>query len=448
MTCAFLSASPALGQIGGEAFSQEVAQHFVHPPTVEAVKAKAAYQSKPIMVIIMSKTCAACRHLREGINNDKELQELMRSFVVAHYQDDPQDAAWKDPSQNYAPQTYFFTSAGERLEVQSPLAAQGFRYYFNDAPVFTAGCRKALELVAHVAEHPTTTVIPLADPSGGTRFLDEVERVFVKPPTMERVKEEAAKTGKPIMILIMTSWCTACKGLRYQINTGTRIRNLMEYFVVAYIDNDGGGAEWKTDQNVQYVPQTYFFNSAAASLHVESALASRGFKYSYTDEPTLLEGMHKALAMATHGSGHTQVTGPPLPGHEWASNITEHFFDSFEPQRIQDKAAAEGKPYMVILTQDWCDACVVLMQSVSAGEKVRNLLPSFVVSHAHGPDGIRMWQRKGEHYVPQTYFFNQDGAPLDVPAPNPQYRYFFSTDQELAAAMSSALELKSAAPEL
>mmetsp|Transcript_128973 Transcript_128973/g.248500 ORF Transcript_128973/g.248500 Transcript_128973/m.248500 type:complete len:468 (+) Transcript_128973:42-1445(+) len=448
MTCAVLSASPALGQISGQTFSQEVAQLFVQPHTPEAVKAKATAESKPIMVIIMSKTCTACSHLREGINNGKEIQDLMRSFVVAYLEDDPSDVEWKAPDQNYVPQTYFFTSAGGRLIVESPSTASGYKFYFSDASSLTVGCYKALELAASVGASTrtiiTSTLRPLADPWGGTRFLDEVSTLFVQPPTVERVKEEAAKTGKPIMVIIMTTWCSACKGLRYQINTGTRIRSLMESFVVVYFDHDDGAASsWKTEADVQYVPQTYFFNSDAVRLNVESSLASRGFKYSYTDQTTLIEGMSKALALV-----QPQGSSPPVSDHAWASNIKEKLFDSFEPQRLQDKAAAEGKPYMVILTQDWCEACDFLINSVNQGDQVRKLLPSFVASHAYGPNGLSTWQRKGEQYVPQAYFFNSDGSPLDVPAPHAGYRYFFVSDQELAAAMTSALELKSAAPEL
>eukprot|EP00936_MAST-01D_sp_MAST-1D-sp1_P000625 g625.t1 len=125
-------------------------------------------------------------------------------------------------------------------------------------------------------------------------------------------------------------------------------------------------------------------------------------------------------------------------------SITKHFVPADEAKA---KAAEAKKPLLVLITEEWCGACNNLKTQLNGGEKVKGKLDQFVVTHVSGDDSTS-WKEEGHGYVPQTYFFNADGSPMDVKGPMDEYAHFFGGEDALAEAMDKAIALGTGKEEL
>jgi len=136
------------------------------------------------------------------------------------------------------------------------------------------------------------------------------------------------------------------------------------------------------------------------------------------------------------------------PQHSFADDLKATIVNQPSLADMKKKAAAAKKPFMVLVTTHWCDACKVLVEQINAGTAVKNLFPSFVVGHAYGDAGIRDWQASGENYVPQAHFFDADGKPLNIASQTKGFKHFFMNDPDLASGMEAALRKIGAGSEL
>jgi len=239
---------------------------------------------------------------------------------------------------------------------------------------------------------------------------------------------------------------------------------LLDKFVVAYASEEGLENVW-TERGQDYVPQVYFYNAKGKQLGIFNP-DSDTYKYYFADEDHLEKAMLKALDMMASGTGeHAPVldnsgvekpTSPaPDPGvavfdpaHAFDESIKGHFLPSMSPEEIRAKAVEANRPFMVMLTTEWCHACKDLVQSINGGKQTKDLLNAFVCLHAHGDKALAEWQPKGEDYVPQVLFFDVDGTLMDVNSKSPEYKHFFSSDKELGVAMAAALDASKAVGEL
>eukprot|EP00966_Prymnesium_polylepis_P087962 2034934-Prymnesium_polylepis.1 len=111
-----------------------------------------------------------------------------------------------------------------------------------------------------------------------------------------------------------------------------------------------------------------------------------------------------------------------------------------------------------------CRMCMALKHSVNTGRLVRSLLPDLVVVHVAfdgvdletGPESRPVESVLGNAtratYFPAAYFFSPGGErELGVPGPDPEDTGFtraFRDDEELSAAMRTALRLVGTPPSL
>jgi len=279
-------------------------------------------------------------------------------------------------------------------------------------------------------------------------WSEEVKHHFVEPHSPIHVHELAGKAGKMSMVIVMTTWCGACAGLRKSVNAGTKVRPLLDKFIVAYAEDDDQKHDW-TVPGQDYVPQVYFFTPTAKRLPIYAG--SEQYKYFFSDENTLADAMARALDLAAKGDPQDQHhSGSFDPVHGFDKSIVDMFRDNLKPQEIQKQALESSKPFMVLISQPWCDACQKLVQSVNSGKETKELLSAFVITIAHGEEGQADWQQPGQNYVPQTYFYDFDGTPLisNGPYSDRGYPHFFSNDTELASAMAVALDQSKGAGEL
>jgi len=305
----------------------------------------------------------------------------------------------------------------------------------------------------------------------------DVTSHFVEPHTREGVKADSSAKSKPAMVIVMTSWCSACAALRASVNDGTQVKPLLDKFTVAYSMEEGAANVW-TEAGQDYVPQVYFFDSAGSQLHVHAA-DNEKYKYFFSSEVSLAKAMTEALALVAKGSvGAAREDAGPVegaqnekdkqtkqhieanqdaqkeqkpvfdPSHAFDEIVAGHVHTNLSPEDIRQKAADANRPFMVLLSTSWCEACKDLIHSINAGKLTKDLLKDFVVMHAHGKEGLANWQPEGEDYVPQALFFDPDGTLLSVKSKYDKFKHFFSNDEELGSAMAMALDESKAAREL
>merc|ERR1712039_344698 len=100
---------------------------------------------------------------------------------------------------------------------------------------------------------------------------------------------------------------------------------------------------------------------------------------------------------------------------------------------------------MVMLTKPDCPACKGMKGQVHGGTAVKDLLEKFIVVHANAekPEG-EAWKKftgVDEKDVPQMYWFSAGGEHLNIKGvANPEYRYFFTADWDLADGMTRAID--------
>lgn len=105
---------------------------------------------------------------------------------------------------------------------------------------------------------------------------------------------EAERTGRPLMMVVHTSWCSRCKALKPQFSQAD-VTRLSERFVMVNIDQDTDERVMQYGPDGTYIPRVMFFDAAGeldASIDNDR---SPKFKYFYTSSIDLVKSMHEAL---------------------------------------------------------------------------------------------------------------------------------------------------------
>lgn len=146
-------------------------------------------------------------------------------------------------------------------------------------------------------------------------------------------------------------------------------------------------------------------------------------------------------ALTTAGPAAAPAAAPPpvatAPAHGYGDKIAWRGLDEGFKE-----AAALGRPLMLVVHAAWCPRCKELRTrffdpavAESSGQFVMVNLDQDQAPEAlrHGPDG---------QYIPRILFFDAQGH-LDADLSNPgrsKYKYFYSQQDDIAAAMSRALD--------
>jgi len=141
------------------------------------------------------------------------------------------------------------------------------------------------------------------------------------------------------------------------------------------------------------------------------------------------------VALGSGGSGEfsDKVTS------QFVANEEVSVVGQFPKSQIVSKHTA--KPFLILVTQPWCGACKNLKGAISSGSTVQGLMKDFSVVHVDGDAGSA-WREDGHGYVPQCYFYDSHGNPVDIKGPNAAYAHFFGDEQSLARAMEDVLKVQ------
>jgi hypothetical protein len=259
-------------------------------------------------------------------------------------------------------------------------------------------------------------------------FGMSVAQHFAASSRKHAIVAKATETNKPILVIHAPSaGCgESCAEFVKSVNSGSRAHHLLSMFVVAFCDDSC--VDWAVAGHT-YIPSAHFFKPDGTALQIPGPDPKR--PHFFKDEVSLWHAMLSALQ---------QVGGPKMDEH-FEADISQHFLQTpaVTKEQICERAKAAGKPIMVIISSQWCSACLVLRGSVNTGQEVRALLPSFTVVYAEDGWG-NQWRQEGHEYIPQVNFFRPDCTTRLPAFASSNFRYFFSDDARLAAGMRLAIQ--------
>ncbi len=119
--------------------------------------------------------------------------------------------------------------------------------------------------------------------------------------TLDEAKAEAKRDGRPIMLVVHTSWCPRCKELSKQLGNDELVM-LSERFAVVNLDQDNAPEAMDFSSSGTYVPRVLFLD--AEGRIDESIVNARSprYPYFYTSARDVIASMRSALAKhESHG---------------------------------------------------------------------------------------------------------------------------------------------------
>ena len=113
--------------------------------------------------------------------------------------------------------------------------------------------------------------------------------------TLGDAKADAKRDGRPIMLVVHTTWCPRCKELSKQLEDA-ELTALSERFAVVNLDQDHAPEAMDFASTGTYVPRVLFLD--AEGRIDESIVNDRSprYPYFYTSASDVLASMRSALA--------------------------------------------------------------------------------------------------------------------------------------------------------
>ena len=107
---------------------------------------------------------------------------------------------------------------------------------------------------------------------------------------------EAQSTGRPLMMVVHTSWCSKCRALKGEFNANPTIEELSRDFIMVHVDQDLVPQATLYAPDGTYIPRVMFLD-ADGKLDRELANPQRSgrFRYFYTPQEDLVGTMREAL---------------------------------------------------------------------------------------------------------------------------------------------------------
>jgi len=117
---------------------------------------------------------------------------------------------------------------------------------------------------------------------------------------------EARSLGRPLMLVVHTSWCPRCRELKPRFSDPALVET-SERFVMVNIDQDEEPQSLRYGPDGQYVPRILFLDAQGQVDATLSNAARNKYKYFYMPQDDLVGLMQQALAR----TASTASTAPP-----------------------------------------------------------------------------------------------------------------------------------------
>ncbi|XP_065197371.1 thioredoxin domain-containing protein 12-like [Sycon ciliatum] len=108
---------------------------------------------------------------------------------------------------------------------------------------------------------------------------------------------EAKESGKPIMMLIHKSWCSACNALKKEFqNPNDDIDKLSKHFVLVNLEDDEEPREEKYGPDGKYIPRILFLHSdGEPDVDIQNVEGNPNYVYFYSQASEVTASMKEAL---------------------------------------------------------------------------------------------------------------------------------------------------------
>lgn len=104
-------------------------------------------RKRPGLILIHKSWCGACKHLKPGVTQSKEMEDLSRKFVMINIQDEeePNEKKYK-PDGGYIPRVLFVNTEGEMMnEVINAEGSESYKYYYSSPQMIVKSMQRVLQ---------------------------------------------------------------------------------------------------------------------------------------------------------------------------------------------------------------------------------------------------------------------------------------------------------------
>ena len=112
--------------------------------------------------------------------------------------------------------------------------------------------------------------------------------------SLEEGKQEAARLGRPLMLVVHAAWCPRCRDLQKRF-FDPALTETSEQMIMVNVDQDETPEVLRLGPDGQYIPRVLFFD---AQGNLDAGLSNPGrrkYKYFYTPQDDLVGMMRQAL---------------------------------------------------------------------------------------------------------------------------------------------------------
>lgn len=267
--------------------------------------------------------------------------------------------------------------------------------------------------------------------------------------TLDDGLKEAKKRDKPMMLLIHKTWCGACKALKPVFAESQDIAELSRHFVMVNVEDEEEPKDEKYRPDGRYIPRILFLTSDGKVMDdvYNKNGKHKDTKYYYGKTSEIVESMESVLK--TRGIDVSQeIEEEPeiIENNVLARGFGDRikwvtFEEGLEEIRKRDKLM------LLLIHKSWCGSCKALKPKLADSKDFAQMSRHFVMVNTEDEEEPKGSQFvvDGE-YIPRVLFLNPEGKVIDEiwneGTKHPHVKYYYSSPQELIAAMKRALIMK------
>ncbi|XP_015754777.1 PREDICTED: protein disulfide-isomerase A5-like [Acropora digitifera] len=256
-------------------------------------------------------------------------------------------------------------------------------------------------------------------------------------------------SDKPLMLLIHKTWCGACKALKPTFSKSEDIAELSKDFVMVNVEDEEEPKDAKYRPDGRYIPRILFLSPGGKVMDefYNKKGKHKDTKYYYGKSSEIIESMKAVL----ESKGNTETKKDEEEPEIIENNVLARGFGD----RIKWVAYDEGlkeiknsdKLMFLLIHKSWCGSCKALKPKLAKSMEFAKMSRHFVMVNTEDEEEPKGSQFvvDGE-YIPRVLFLSPEGKVMDEiwneGTKHPHVKYYYSTPQELMAAMTRALKMK------
>ncbi len=208
--------------------------------------------NKPLMVYVMSESCAYCQKMKKKTLSDSSVQENMKGFIFVKADKASQEAKQYLPATRYTPTIYFISSKFKVVNtVKGYLGKDDFNLWINDSKSKLGMSTSKVEVPSHIASTKS-------------------EKWFYDVASAE---DYAKQVDKNVMIYVENKRSKWSKRMRTETLSSEKIKDALKNFVWVKLQKNSDEAK-KYGLIPKLAPTVYFRKADGTSLAIAKGFFS------------------------------------------------------------------------------------------------------------------------------------------------------------------------------